>query len=56
MKIYLAIFKYKNECYKQLERKKQIKNIHTSERSRYVLSENGIAFYAMTYCFGDIRV
>ena len=30
--------------------------IYTSKRSRYTLSENGIAYYAMTYCFGDIRV
>ena len=26
-----------------------------SKKFRYVLSENGIAYYAMTYCFGDIR-
>ena len=25
-------------------------------RLRYVLSENGIAYYTMAYCFGDIRV
>ena len=32
---------------------KSIKAIYTyaSERSRYVLSENGIVYYAMTYCF-----
>ena len=30
--------------------------IYASERSRYVLSENGIVHYAMTYCFGDISV
>ena len=30
--------------------------IYASERSRYVLSENGIVYYAMTYCFGDIGV
>ena len=30
--------------------------IYASERSHYVLSENGIAYYAMTYCFGDISV
>ena len=24
--------------------------------SRCALSENGIAYYAITYCFGDIRV
>ena len=30
--------------------------IYASERSCYALSENGIAYYAMTYCFGDISV
>ena len=30
--------------------------IYASERSRYALSENGIVYYAMTYCFGDIGV
>ena len=30
--------------------------IYASERSRYALSENGIVYYAMTYCFGDISV
>ena len=30
--------------------------IYTSERSRYALLENGIVYYAMTYCFGDISV
>ena len=30
--------------------------IHASERSRYALSENGIVYYAMTCCFGDISV
>ena len=25
-------------------------------RSRYALSENGIVYYAMTYCFGDIGI
>ena len=33
---------------------KQFKYI--SERSRFGLSENGIVYYAMIYCFGDIRV
>ena len=28
--------------------------IYASKRSRYALSENGIVYYAMTYCFGDI--
>ena len=37
---------------------KSIKDIYiyASERSRYALSENGIIYYAMTYCFGDISV
>ena len=30
--------------------------IYASERSRYVLLENGIVYYAMTYYVGDIRV
>ena len=30
--------------------------IYASERSRYILSENGIVCYATTYCFGDIRI
>ena len=35
-----------------------IKTVHTyvSERSRYVLSEYGIVYYGMTYCFGNIGV
>ena len=35
-----------------------IKAVHTyvSERSRYVLSEYGIVYYGMTYCFGNIGV
>ena len=28
--------------------------IYASERSLYALSENGIVYYTMTYCFGDI--
>ena len=37
---------------------KSIKDIYiyVSERSRYTLSENGIVYCAMTYCFGDISV
>ena len=37
---------------------KSIKAIYmyASERSCYALSENGIVYYAMTYCFGDIRI
>ena len=30
--------------------------IHASERSSCALSENGIFYYTITYCFGDIRV
>ena len=30
--------------------------IQASERSCYALSENGLVYYAMTYCFKDIRV
>ena len=30
--------------------------MYTSERSRYAFSENGIVYYAMTYCFGDISI
>ena len=29
--------------------------IYASVKSRYALSENGIAQYALTYCFGDIE-
>ena len=29
---------------------------YMSERSRYTLSENGIVYYAITYCFRDITV
>ena len=29
--------------------------VYAPERSRYALSENGIVYYAMTYCFGNIR-
>ena len=28
--------------------------IYTSERSRYALSENGIIYCAMTYCFEEL--
>ena len=31
----------------------KVSYIYASERSRYALSENGIACYAMAYCFGD---
>ena len=30
--------------------------IHATERSYCTLSKNGIAYYAMTYLFGDVRV
>ena len=30
--------------------------IYAPGRSRYALSENGIVYYAMTYCFGDISI
>ena len=30
--------------------------IYESKKSRYALSANGIVYYAMTYCFGDITV
>ena len=29
--------------------------IYASERARCALSENGIVYYAVIYCFGDIR-
>ena len=30
--------------------------IYASETPRYALSENGIVYYAMTFCFGEISV
>ena len=30
--------------------------IYASERARCTLLENGIVYYAMVYCFGDIKV
>ena len=30
--------------------------IYASERPHHALSKNDIVYYAMTYCFGDIRV
>ena len=30
--------------------------INASESPHYTLSENGVVYYAMTYCFGDISV
>ena len=40
------------------KKSKSIKEIYiyASEKSRYTLSENGIDYYTMTYCFRDIRV
>ena len=40
------------------KKSKSIKAVYikASERSRYALSGNVIVYYAMTYCFGDIRV
>ena len=29
--------------------------IYASEKSCCTLSENGIAYYTISYCFGDIR-
>ena len=30
--------------------------IYASGRSHYALSENGIVYYAMIYCFGDTSI
>ena len=45
-------------CAELSKKSKSVKAIYiyASERSRYALSENGIVYYAMTYCFGDISV
>ena len=45
-------------CADLSKKSKSIKTIYiyASERSRYTLSENGIVYYAMTYCFGDISI
>ena len=45
-------------CADLSKKSKSIKGIYiyVFERSRYILSENGIGYYAMTYCFGDISV
>ena len=45
-------------CADPSKKSKSIKAIYlyASERSRYTLSEIGIVYYAMTYCFGDIGV
>ena len=45
-------------CADLSKKSKSIKVIypHACERSCYALSENGIVYYAMTYCFGDISV
>ena len=40
------------------QKSKSVKAIYmyVSESSRYALLENGIVYYAMTYCFGDFSV
>ena len=45
-------------CANLSKKSKSIKATYicASEWSRYVLSENGIVHYPMTYCFGDISV
>ena len=45
-------------CADHSKKSKSIKAIYiyASERSRYVLSENGIVYYAMTYFFRDSKV
>ena len=45
-------------CANPSKKSKSIKalSIYASERSRCERSENGIVYYAMTYCFGDTRV
>ena len=45
-------------CADLSKKSKSIKKIciYASERSRNALSENGIVYYTMTYCFGDISV
>ena len=45
-------------CADLRKKSKSIKAIYlyASERARFTISENGIAYYAMTYCFGDISV
>ena len=45
-------------CAELSKKSKSIKviYIYASERSRYALSEYSIVYYAMNYCFGDIRV
>ena len=50
-KVHLVLASARN-----LSLSKQFTYAYTSERSRYALSENGIFYYAMPYCFGDIRV
>ena len=31
-------------------------HVYASGRSCYALSENGIVYYAVNYCFGDISI
>ena len=51
----LQYFQY---CADLSKKSKYIKAIYiyASERARCALSENGIVYYAMIYCFEDIRV
>ena len=45
-------------CADLSKKSKYIKSIYiyVCERSRCTLSENGIVYYAMVYCYEDIRV
>ena len=56
---WLLILKLSSAYFADLTKKsKSTKAMHTyaSEKYCYALSENGVAYYAMTYCFGDIGV
>ena len=56
---WLLILKLSSAYFADLTKKsKSIKAMHTyaSAKCCYALSENGVAYYAMTYCFGDIGV
>ena len=50
--------KFLQFCADLSKKSKSIKAIYiyASETPRYALSENGIVYYAMTFCFGDISV
>ena len=45
-------------CADLSKKSKHIKAVYTyaSERARCALSENGIVYYTMIYCFGSIKV